>query len=174
MDVSVALTDPDLGFTAFSVLRTTYRRQNGSSVPSNRILPASGCIHPGTPEMLQLLPEEERAEEFIVIYTDFPLSTGENDGGATYTAPDRILWSPTSRPLWGAESSGLCVGTGGASAPEGAVPFGEGGALAPEGAVPFGEGGALAPEGVNTWRVVRVRSWAMFGYVQALAVRVRD
>ena len=120
LSLTPALTDPDLGFTAFSVLRTTYRRQNGSSVPSNRILPASGCIHPGTPEMVQLLPEEERAEEFIVIYTDFPLTTGENDGGATYTAPDRILWN-----------------------------------------------------GEN-WRVVRVRSWAMFGYVQALAVRVRD
>ena len=120
MDVSAAMTDPDLGFMAFSVLRTTYRRQNGSSVPSDQTLPASGCIHPGTPEMVQLLPEEERAEEFIAVYTDFPLSTGENDGGATYTVPDRILWN--------------------------------------------GE----------TWRVVRVRSWAMFGYVQALAVRVRD
>lgn len=120
LSLTPALTDPDLGFTAFSVLRTTYRRQNGSSVPSDQTLPASGCIHPGTPEMIQLLPEEERAEEFIAIYTDFPLSTGENDGGAAYTVPDRILWN--------------------------------------------GE----------TWRVVRVRSWAMFGYVQALAVRVRD
>ena len=120
MDVSPALTDPDLGFTAFSVLRTTYRLQNGSYVPSDQTLPASGCIHPGTPEMVQLLPEEERAEEFIAVYTDFPLSTGENDGGAAYTVPDRILWNE------------------------------------------------------ETWRVVRVRSWAMFGYVQALAVRVRD
>ena len=50
-----ALTDPDLGFTAFTVQRTTYRRQNGTSVPSVQTLPASGCIHPGTPEMLQLL-----------------------------------------------------------------------------------------------------------------------
>ena len=133
MDVSAALTDPDLGFTAFSVLRTTYRRQNGSSVPSDQTLPASGCIHPGTPEMVQLLPEEERAEEFIAVYTDFPLSAGENDGGATYTVPDRILWN---------------------------------------GAVPYGEGKPEGQEGV--WRVVRVRSWAMFGYVQALAVRVRD
>ena len=120
MDVSAALTDPDLGFTAFSVLRTSYRRQNGSSVPSDQTLPASGCIHPGTPEMVRLLPEEERTEEFIAVYTDFPLSAGENDGGATYTVPDRILWNK------------------------------------------------------ETWRVVRVRSWAMFGYVQALAVRVRD
>ena len=80
LSMTPALTDPDLGFTAFSVLRTSYRRQNGSSVPSVQSLPASGCIHPGTPEMLQLLPEEERAEEFIAVYTDFPLSLGENDG----------------------------------------------------------------------------------------------
>ena len=120
IDLSAALTDPDLGFTAFTVQRTTYRRQNGSSVPSDQTLQASGCIHPGTPEMKQLLPEEERHEEFIAIYTDFALSLGENGGGVTYTVPDRILWN--------------------------------------------GE----------TWRVVRVRNWAVFGYVQALAVRMHE
>lgn len=75
------LTDPDLGFTRFTVQRTTYLRQNGTSVPAVQILPASGCIHPGTSEMVQLLPEEERAEEFIAIYIDFALSLGENNGG---------------------------------------------------------------------------------------------
>ncbi len=43
--------------------------------------------------MLQLLPEEDRREEFISVYTDFPLSLGENDGGETYSVPDRILWN---------------------------------------------------------------------------------
>ena len=47
MDISAVLTDPDLGFTAFSVLRTTYRLQDGTSVPEVQTLPASGCIHPG-------------------------------------------------------------------------------------------------------------------------------
>ena len=93
MDVMSALTDPDLGFTAFSVLRTSYRRENGGSVPSEETLPASGCVHPGTPEMVQLLPEEERHEEFIAVYTDFALSLGENGGGETYSTPDRILWN---------------------------------------------------------------------------------
>ena len=91
MDVSAALTDPDLGFTAFSVLRTSYRRQNGSSVPSDQTLPASGCIHPGTPEIVQLLPEEEWVGEFIAVYMDFPLSLGENDGRAEYSVPDRVF-----------------------------------------------------------------------------------
>ena len=93
MDVMSALTDPDLGFTAFSVLRTSYRRENGGSVPSEETLPASGCVHPGTPEMVQLLPEEERHEEFSAVYTDFALSLGENGGGETYSTPDRILWN---------------------------------------------------------------------------------
>ena len=120
IDLTSALTDPDLGFTGFTVQQTRYHRQNGVSIQVVQTLPASGCIHPGTPEMIQLLPEEERYEEFIAVYTDFPLSLGENGGGAEYSVPDRILWNGES------------------------------------------------------WRVVRVRSWTMFGYVQALAVRIVD
>ncbi len=96
MNVSDAIFDPELGYTGFTVQRTTYRRENGSSVPSNETYSAAGTIHPGTPEMIQLLPEEERHEEFIAIYTDFPLSLGENDGGETYTTPDRITWQGKS------------------------------------------------------------------------------
>ena len=120
MDVAAALTDPELGFTGFTVQRTMYRQQNGESFPSVQTLPASGSIHPGTPEMVQLLPEEERHEEFIAVYTDFPLSLGENGGGMNYSAPDRIIWN--------------------------------------------GE----------TWRVVKVRDWAMFNYVEALAVKLNE
>ena len=120
MDLSCALLDHGLGFTAFTVKRTAYRRQNGTSVSSERTLQTYGCIHPGTPEMVQLLPEEERHEEFIAVYTGFSLSLGENSGGTAYTVPDRILWN--------------------------------------------GE----------TWRVVKVRVWAMFGYYQALAVRMAE
>ncbi len=120
ISVSPALTDPELGYTSFSVQRITYCRQNGTSVPSVQTISASGCIHPGTPEMVQLLPEEERQEEFIAVYTDFALSLGENGGGVTYSTPDRILWN--------------------------------------------GE----------TWRVVRVRDWSMFGYYQGLAVKMHE
>ena len=120
IDLSSALMDPELGYQAFRVQRTSYRRKNGTSVPSVQVLPAAGCIHPGTPEMVQLLPEEDRHEEFIAVYTDFPLSLGDNGRGTTYSTPDRILWN--------------------------------------------GE----------TWRVVKVRDWASFGYYQALAVRVKE
>ena len=45
---------------------------------------------------------------------------GENDGGAIYSTPDRILWND------------------------------------------------------ETWRVVKIRSWEMFGYTQALAVKMQE
>ena len=81
ISLTSAMQDPELGFTSFSVQRTHYRRQNGASVPAVQTLSASGCIHPGTPEMVQLLPEEEKHEEFIAVYTDFcPLPGGEHRG----------------------------------------------------------------------------------------------
>ena len=38
MDVSAALTDPEPGFTAFSVKRILYRQQNGTSVPTEQLI----------------------------------------------------------------------------------------------------------------------------------------
>ena len=92
MNLSAALQNVDLGYTPFVVQRITYRRQNGRSVPSERRISTAGCIQPGTPEMMQLLPQEDRREDFIAVYTGFSLSAGENEGGETYTAADRILW----------------------------------------------------------------------------------
>ncbi len=90
MDISSALLDPELGCVSFTVERITYRLSRGETVPSSRSFSASGCIHPGTPEMAQLLPEEEKTREFIAVYTSAMLSRGENFGGTTFTAPDRI------------------------------------------------------------------------------------
>ena len=56
MNVYDAIFDPELGYTGFTVQRTTYRRQNGSSVPANETFSAAGIVHPGTPEMVRLLP----------------------------------------------------------------------------------------------------------------------
>ena len=95
MQVTDAILDPELGCTAFTVERITYTRSRTGTTSRTVIAQAMGCIHPGTPEMLQLLPEEERAEEFIAIYTDYPLSTGtpEASGASSFTGPDRIQWN---------------------------------------------------------------------------------
>ena len=94
MDFSDVLFDPELGCTAFTVERITYTRSREGTATRSVTEQALGCIHPGTPEMLRLLPEEEKAEQFIVIYTGYALSTGtaETDG-TEFTGADRIHWS---------------------------------------------------------------------------------
>ena len=89
IDLSFALYAPELGAVSFTVERITYRRSGGTVTSSTQTFSAKGCIHPGTPEMVQLLPEEDRHETFIAIYTDFALSLGSNEG-ITYSGPDRI------------------------------------------------------------------------------------
>ena len=119
MDIMSAIFDPELGCTAFTVERITYTRTRAGTTSRSITAQALGCIHPGTPEMIQLLPEEEKNEQFIAIYTDYALSTGTPEStGASFMGPDRIHWNN------------------------------------------------------QTWRVVRVRDWQMFGYYQAYAVRM--
>ena len=122
MDITSAVFDPELGCTGFTVERITYTRSRAGTTSRSTTAQAMGCIHPGTPEMIQLLPEEEREEQFIAIYTDYALSTGtpEGSGAVSFTAPDRIHWNS------------------------------------------------------QTWRVVRVRDWQMFGYYQAYAVLMQE
>ena len=62
MDIASVLFDPGLGYTSFTVERITYiRTRTGTGIHSQSIQ-ARGCIHPGTLEMIQLLPEEEKNE----------------------------------------------------------------------------------------------------------------
>ena len=121
MDITSAVFDAELGCTAFTVERITYTRTRAGTTSRSITAQALGCIHPGTSEMIQLLPEEEREEQFIAIYTDYALSTGTPEStGASFIGPDRVHW------------------------------------------------------GGQTWRVVRVRDWQMFGYYQAYAVLMRE
>ncbi len=92
ISVRDVIQDANLGFTSFTVRRTTYHRRNGQTEPTERDLSAGGIIHPGPADQIQLLPEEERSETYIEIFTSFTLTTGENFGASVYTAPDRILW----------------------------------------------------------------------------------
>ena len=95
MDISSVIFDPELGCTAFTVERNTYTRSRQGTTSDVRIVQASGCIHPGTTETLKLLPEEERNDTFIVIYTDYPLSTGtpEDAGATSFSGADRVHWN---------------------------------------------------------------------------------
>lgn len=121
MDITPAIFDSELGCSAFTVERITYTRTRAGTTSRTTTAQALGCIHPGTPEMIQLLPEEEKNNQFIAIYTDYALSTGTPEGsGAQFIGADRVHWNN------------------------------------------------------QTWRVVRVRDWQMFGYYQAYAVLMHE
>ena len=90
IEMTEAVNDQEMGAVPFTVHRTSFRRSRGQLIPSNQMIIAVGCIHPGTAEMMQLLPEEEREERYIQIYTSFPLSSGENKNAASFTGADRI------------------------------------------------------------------------------------
>ena len=94
MYIFSVLCDSELGCSTFIVERITYTRSREGTTETRWTEQASGCIHPGTAEALKLLPEEERNETYIVIFTDYLLSTGTSeDAGVSFTAPDRIHWN---------------------------------------------------------------------------------
>ena len=156
MDISAALYDSELGCTSFSVDRITYTRSRSGTTSRTVTSQTQGCINPGTPEMLQLLPEEEREEQFIAIYTDYALSTGTPEGpGANASS---IVAAPHS-------------GDGSFQMTSPPTEF-------PPQAALGGSPSFTAPDRIHwnnqTWRVVRVRDWEMFGYYQAYAVLMHE
>jgi len=156
MDITSAVLDPELGCTAFTVERITYTRSRAGTTSWTITEQAMGCIHPGTPEMIQLLPEEEKAEEFIAIYTDYPLSTGTPEASGANASS--IVAAPHS-------GDGLFQMT---SPPTEFPP------LAALGSSPSFIGADRVHWAGKTWRVVRVRDWLSFGYYQAYAVLMHE
>ena len=96
MQVTDAIFDPELGCTAFTVERITYTRSRSGTTSRSETAQARGGIHPGTPEMIQLLPEEEKNETFIAIYTDYALSTGTPEDAAPSVDASSIVAAPHS------------------------------------------------------------------------------
>ena len=93
MDISSAVFDPELGSTSFTVERITYTRGREGTASRSVTEQARGCVHPGTAEALKLLPEGERQEACIVIYTDYPLSTGTPESsGVSFIGADKVYW----------------------------------------------------------------------------------
>lgn len=156
MQITDAIFDPELGCTAFTVERITYTRSRSGTTSRTVTAQAMGCIHPGTPEMIQLLPEEEKAEEFIAIYTDYPLSTGTPEASGANASS--IVAAPHSGD-----------GSFQMTSPPTEFP-----PLAALGGSPSFTGPDRVHWNNQTWRVVRVRDWQSFGYYQAYAVLLHE
>lgn len=85
--------DPTLGATLFAITRKYLAPVNGvNTIQSSSSTLAVGCIHPATRTELELVPEEYRSRDVIVIYTPAPLSLGGEDS-PNAAAPDEITWN---------------------------------------------------------------------------------
>ncbi len=159
MDIHSAVLDPELGCTPFTVERITCTRSREGTTSHSVTAQAQGCIHPGTPEMLQLLPEEEKAEQIIVIYTDYALSTGTPEEAAPSVNASSIVAAPHS---------------GGGSFQMTSPPT----EFPPQAALGGSPSSFTGADRIHwngqTWRVVRIRDWQGFGYYQALAVLLHE
>ena len=92
LNMSAIVNSSVLGATSFLLERSTFSHAGGQTLPvSTEQITSSGIICPGTPDMIEQLPEEHRHEEFIVVFSTMELSLGTKDG-VRYTAPDRIHW----------------------------------------------------------------------------------
>ncbi len=88
--IADTLADTELGGRGFTILRKTWTQESGVPLLVDlEEIHAWGTVHPADPARLDLLPEESRHEDIVLIHSTEPLSLGEQDGD-TWTAPDEI------------------------------------------------------------------------------------
>ncbi len=93
MDLSYLLSDTELGGSAFTVIRETWRKRYGESIllSTLRAEGVIGNIQPASSEDIALFPQEERTEGIIQILSYFAFSVGFPDSGdGTFVVPDMI------------------------------------------------------------------------------------
>lgn len=99
-DVTEILDDPEIGGgQPFTVVRDTLRRTLSANAEEQRTrqrFAAAGNLQPAQTTDLQLLPDEDRSEETLVIRSTFTFQLG-TDGYAQYTLPDVVLYD---RKVW--------------------------------------------------------------------------
>lgn len=93
-DVTEIIDDPEIGGgQAFTVIRYESRRALGA-VSVEKVPHTFNLVGNIQPQDLsnQTSTTEDTRNESIVIYAKFAFQIGENEGGASYTGPDEILY----------------------------------------------------------------------------------
>lgn len=80
-DVTMLLTDPDLGAQSVTVTRKTGEWRSGYFEMNGKptVFKTIGIMQPATPEQLEFFPEGERREGQMVFYTKETLYLTEGD-----------------------------------------------------------------------------------------------
>lgn len=87
MDMADVLLDPDFRVD-FPIIRSVESVDaRGRTQSSASEIAAQGVVHPATEEELKILPESQRVEEIVAVYTATRLTAGDDTHGA-----DRVGW----------------------------------------------------------------------------------
>ena len=102
IDVTDVVLDPDMGGHAFQVVRESDTVDNDGlrQTTWTKVAEAFGSVQPADSSALERLPEAERLNGAIMVYTPFPLSAGSGDmtadvvwwGGRHYTVKTVNGW----------------------------------------------------------------------------------
>lgn len=86
LDLRAVITDPDMGYIAFTYGRVTETvNSKGRSEVSEALHDAEGNIQPAPGKEREILEEGDRHKAAILIFTPAPLTAGENE-----TKADRV------------------------------------------------------------------------------------
>jgi hypothetical protein len=86
-DVSDCILDPDFCQDIAVARRTESVSDKGRMAASNASFTCSAVVMPATPEQLDRVPEADRSNEVLAIYTTVLLTSGDNTH-----APDVVTW----------------------------------------------------------------------------------
>lgn len=88
-----AITSEELGGAPFVILRSFFRQEGGEkALVHEDTYETFGTVHPAPPKELELLPEEYRSQQVLLIHSPVQLSLGLRLSATEFSTPDRILF----------------------------------------------------------------------------------
>ena len=92
------LKDPRMGYQPMIIHQNFCSRKNGKVTELLSGYGTGGIIHPGPAGMRELLPEECRREEFILVYSVADMTTGKEMDATHFRTADII--DPNNNTYW--------------------------------------------------------------------------
>ena len=118
MEITNVMMDPELGRSAFTAERLTYTRTASGTTSRSVTHQAIGCVHPGTPEMIQLLPEitatQDEANQYgwagdLVFMQYVPRSGGSTSSGSSTTSTRKTQNNSSTKKNTGTKAAATVV-----------------------------------------------------------------
>ena len=101
------LKDPRMGYKPCFIHQMECTRHGGKIAENLNIFCTGGVIHPGTERNRELLPEEYRQDEYVIVYCLTELTVGKEEDSTHFRTADiidlrnRTYWRVVRAKKWG-------------------------------------------------------------------------